>query len=94
MSETGMRVLPAMHEDSFVVYADILNALKADEMVWQNFSKQPELYRRIRIANIQSERSRPETFRKRLEKFINNTRQGILFGDWHDGGRLLDYKKE
>jgi len=27
---------------------------------------------------------------KRLKKFLDNTKQGVLYGDWHDGGRLLE----
>lgn len=30
-----------------------------------------------------------ELFKKRLEKFIENTRKGIMYGEWNDNGRLL-----
>ncbi|MBR4995337.1 MAG: YdeI/OmpD-associated family protein [Alistipes sp.] len=57
---------------------------------WQNFQTLPELYKRVRIDNIQNVRKRNlETFQRRLQKFIDNTRNGIMYGEWHDDGRLL-----
>ena len=28
---------------------------------------------------------------KRLEKLIENTKKGIVYGEWNDNGRLLNY---
>ena len=28
----------------------------------------------------------------RLEKLIENTKKGIMYGDWNDNGRLLNYQ--
>ena len=30
-------------------------------------------------------------FQKRLEKLIENTKKGIMYGEWNDNGRLLNY---
>ena len=46
------------------------------------------LYRRIRIDTIQIKKNQPELFESRLNKFIENTRKGILYGEWNDNGRL------
>lgn len=31
----------------------------------------------------------PALFKSRLDKFMENTRKGILYGGWNDNGRLL-----
>ena len=72
------------------VVQDVLAALQSDDAVWQNFQTLPALYVRVRIDNIQNIRKRdPEAFQRRLQKFIDNTRNGIMYGEWHDNGRLL-----
>ncbi|NBH99167.1 hypothetical protein E5357_01430 [Hominisplanchenecus murintestinalis] len=48
------------------------------------------LYQRVRIDTIQIKKKQPELFRSRLKKLIENTRQGIMYGDWNDNGRLLE----
>ena len=74
----------------FQIDDDVLAALQSDKAVWQNFQTLPELYMRVRIDNIQNVRKRsPETFQRRLQKFIENTRNGVMYGEWHDNGRLL-----
>ncbi len=35
-------------------------------------------------------KNQPELFCKRLEKFLKNTRENRMYGEWHDGGRLLE----
>ncbi len=54
---------------------DILNALRQDETVWENYRKFSEPYKRIRVAYIDAARKRPAEFRKRLENFIKKTRE-------------------
>ncbi len=88
MTDAGRAVLPNM---DFQIDDDILVALQSDEVVWQNFQALPTLYVRVRIDNIQNIRKRaPEAYQRRLQKFIDNTRNGILYGEWHDNGRLLE----
>ena len=55
----------------------------------QNFQNFPPLYQRIRIGNIQYYRRRKLEYQTKLDRFIAQTRQNIIFGDWHDNGRLL-----
>lgn len=91
MAEEGLKILPDMRPESFTIDKDIEARLKEDNQVYQNFINFPELYRRIRIDTIQSYKDDPELFNKRLEKFIQNTKENKMYGQWNDGGRLTDY---
>lgn len=89
MTERGKAMLPDMDIDHFRIDNDVLSALKADETAWNNFQNFPPLYNRVRIDTIQYMKKRnPELFKKRLEKFIENTRNNIMYGMWNDNGRL------
>lgn len=70
-------VLPIV-KAPFVFPPDIIDVLRQDETVWENYLKLPEPYRRIRIAYIEAARKRPEEFQKRLNNFINKTRSNEL----------------
>lgn len=89
MTDAGRAVLPDMTEMGFVIDKDILAALKADSEVWDNFQKFPPLYQRVRIDTIQIKKKQPELFKSRLHKLIDNTKKGIMYGDWNDNGRLI-----
>lgn len=91
MTEAGRSVLPDMSPDGFVIERQILNALQADEEVWNNFLNFPPLYRNVRIDTIQIKKKQPELFQSRLQKFIKNTKNGVMYGEWNDNGRLLNY---
>lgn len=91
MTDAGREVLPDMSERGFEIADDILCRLKADAAVWRNFEAFPVLYRRVRIDNIQRVRKNAALFEMRLQKFINNTRHNVMYGDWNDGGTLLSY---
>lgn len=89
MTDAGRAVLP---ESEFVIDDDIMQLLESDEQVWRNFKGLPSLYVRVRIDNIQSQRKRnADIFRKRLEKFMDYTRRGVMYGEWNDGGRLIQW---
>lgn len=90
MTEAGRCTLLDTDADSFHIDAEILQALQADPIVWQNFQTFHPLYQRVRIGNIQLKRGTP-LYQQRLHKLIRYTRQGILFGEWNDKGRLLNY---
>lgn len=90
MTDAGRKVLPDMSPDGFVIDDDILQALKCDPKVWENFLSFPGLYQRVRIDTIQIKRKNPELFYSRLQKLIDNTRDGIMYGEWNDNGRLLE----
>jgi uncharacterized protein YdeI (YjbR/CyaY-like superfamily) len=67
-------------EQEFVFPPDILDALREDEQVWDNYQKFSEPYKRIRVAFIEGARNRPEEFQKRLKYFIKKTRENKAFG--------------
>ena len=62
----------------YIFPADILDAIKADGVAWENYEKLSEPYKRIRVAYIDTARKRPSEFKKRLESFIKKTRDGKL----------------
>lgn len=87
MTETGLAELPDM-DAPFVIEPDILELLQADDDIWTHFCSFPELYRKIRISNIQRERKKPEVFNRMLNHFLAETKIGKIYGEWNDGGRL------
>lgn len=88
MTDAGRAVLPDMSPNGFIIDKDILHRLQSDPVVWNNFCQFPDLYKRIRIDTIQIKKNQPELFESRLNKFIENTRKGLLYGEWNDNGRL------
>ncbi|MFC6464367.1 YdeI family protein [Marinilactibacillus sp. GCM10026970] len=90
MTNSGRRVLPEMDPNTFKVDPKIEQLLKADPNLYQNYLNFPELYRRVRIDTIQSYKSQPDLFHRRLEKFLSQTRENKLYGQWNDNGRLLE----
>ncbi|MCC8187799.1 MAG: YdeI/OmpD-associated family protein [Bacteroides sp.] len=60
--------------DPFIFPNDIMDRLKEDEIVWINYQRFSDPYKRIRIAYIEAARKRPEEFEKRLNNFIHKTR--------------------
>uniref|UniRef100_UPI00406CA90F YdeI/OmpD-associated family protein n=1 Tax=Paenibacillus sp. FSL L8-0340 TaxID=2954685 RepID=UPI00406CA90F len=66
-------------------------ALRGWLQVYENFLAFPALYQRVRIDTIQSNIKQPDLFESRLDKFIINTKENKMYGQWHDNGRLLDY---
>ena len=89
MTDKGKAVLPDMDIKHFKIDNEILSALRAEESVWNNFQNFPPLYKRVRIDTIQYIKKRnKELFEKRLKKFIENTRNNIMYGQWNDDGKL------
>ncbi|WP_088833081.1 YdeI/OmpD-associated family protein [Paenibacillus tyrfis] len=91
MRDEGRKVLPDMGHDSFKIDRGIEQRLKEEQQVYENFMAFPDLYKRVRIDTIQSNKNQPKLFKSRLDKFITNTRENKMYGQWHDYGRLLDY---
>ena len=89
MTDAGRAVLPAMTEKGFVIDPDVLRALQSDKEVWKNFQKFLPLYQRVRIDTIQIKKRQPELLQSRLQKLLENTRKGVMYGEWNDNGRLL-----
>ena len=86
MTEAGLAAVghvfdkEADHLQSFVIPKDILKALKADKLVWENFSNFSASYQRVRISWIDDARSRQEMFSKRLAYFIKMTAKNKQYG--------------
>lgn len=89
MTDAGRAVLPDM--ENFEIDVEILEALQVDEETWKSFQSFPELYKMVRIDTIQiNKKKRPELFASRLEKFLKNTKNSVMYGEWNDFGRLLE----
>lgn len=80
MTKAGEAVLPDLSLDAFKIAPDILEALKEDEITWENFQHFPDSYQRIRIGYIEEMRRQPDEFRKRLDNFLKKTQQNKMFG--------------
>lgn len=70
-------ILPIIRKP-YSIPSDIVDAVRADSLAWKYYEGLPEPYRRIRIAYIDAARKRPDEFKKRLESFIEKTRNGKL----------------
>lgn len=90
MTDAGRAVLPDnMDKGEPCMDENILALLQSDKAFAENFARLPDLYKRVRIGNILLKLGKdPNTYRRRLEKFIDCTRRGVMYGEWNDGGRL------
>ena len=86
MTDAGRDVIP---DRGFAIDEEILEALRADPEAWANLQDLPELYIRVRIGNIQIKRG-TDLYPSRLDRFVDDTRKGIMRGNWNDDGRLLE----
>jgi uncharacterized protein YdeI (YjbR/CyaY-like superfamily) len=66
--------------EEFTIPQEILNAIKANKVVWANFQKFLPAYQRIRIAFIEGARNLPAEFEKRLNYFIEMKEKNKQFG--------------
>ena len=87
--KTREAVLPVIQKQ-FVFPQDIMECIRADETAWENYRKFSEPYKRIRVAYIEAARKRPTEFQKRLNNFIEKTRDGRLITGY--GGIEKYYK--
>lgn len=62
----------------YVFPTDIIDLIKKDAQAWHNYQNFTESYKRIRIAYIDDARRLPKEFDKRLQNFINKTRENKL----------------
>lgn len=88
MTKAGLAAVP---EDDFMVDPRVAAAIAEDKTVAANYQQFPELYKRIRIDNIQDalRTHHEKTFQKRLAKFVLYTKFDLMYGSWNDNGRLL-----
>ena len=91
MTDAGRAVLPDNMDDGEpCMDENIFALLQSDKAFAENLARLPDLYKRVRIGNILLKIDKdPNTYRRRLEKFIDCTRRGVMYGEWNDGGRLL-----
>ena len=80
MTKAGLDAIGDVLDEPFVIPADILDALKADDQTWRNFEAFPESYKRIRVGWIDASRRRPEVFKQRLDYLARMTAQNERFG--------------
>jgi len=67
-------------DEEFVFPEDIMEVLRKDPVVWENYQQFSASYKRIRIAYIDSARTCRDEFNKRLGNFIKNTKHNKLIG--------------
>ena len=88
MTPAGREALS--NAERFSIDEDILALLRSDPIAWNNLQTFPKLYVRVRIDNIQYLKDRdPDTYRKRLDRFMKHTKRNEMYGDWNDDGKLL-----
>ena len=93
MTPAGLAVLPDHDPKNFVFEEWVINALKADPIVWKNFNSFPGAYQRIKVDRIQhyNNTTRPEYALHMLQTLIDDTRKGKMQPGWDDNGKLLNY---
>ena len=93
MTPAGLAVLPEHDPKNFVFEEWVINALKADPIVWKNFNSFPGAYQRIKVDRIQhyNNTKRPEYALHMLQTLIDDTHKGKMQPGWDDGGKLINY---
>jgi len=56
-------------------------ALKAEPDAWSNYFGFPELYRRVRIGNIEEVRKNRSELERKLHNFVRKTADNQMFGN-------------
>ena len=91
MTDLGRAVLPALGASSFLFDREVEADLKKARVLTKFKSFHP-LYQRVRASNLAFyRRHHPEQYQRMLQHVIAKTKQGKMYGQWNDYGRLLDY---
>lgn len=90
MTDEGRKILPSDIYQPFKIDSVIEEKLKEDQQIYENFMAFPDLYRRIRIDTIQTNKKDAVLFESRLAKLIEQTKANKQYGAWHDNGRLIE----
>ena len=90
MTPRGIDCLPDMDPEAFQIDSEILDALLREPETYAHFLNFPRLSRHVRIDTIQIKKNQPDLFKSPLEKLLEHTRANRMYGEWHDGGRLLE----
>jgi len=93
MTSDGLAVMPDPDPAKFVFEDWVIDALKVDKQVWENFLSFPGVYQRIKVDRIQHymNTKRPEYANHMLQTLIDDTRKGKLQPGWDDEGKLTNY---
>lgn len=84
----GKGGFPYLLETEFTIDDIIVEELRKHPVAMDNFSRFPELYKRVKIGNIQMKRNNSDLYWRRLDKFIRFTCRNKMYGEWNDNGRL------
>lgn len=88
MTPLGKKALPSMRYKEDV---DVVNELKKAR-VYSKFKSFPPLYQRVRMYNVAFYKNRDKkVYESALKHLIEKTKNGEMFGEWNDYGRLLNY---
>lgn len=91
MTDAGRAALPDMSENGFAIDAEIMQAFLKNPTAWAKFQGFPPLYQRVRVDSIQRDKKKDRAvFEKRLQKLIEQSEAGRMFGEWNDYGRLTE----
>jgi uncharacterized protein YdeI (YjbR/CyaY-like superfamily) len=74
-SKTGEIII-----EPYILPEDILEILKKEPTIWNNFQNFSEIYKNVRIAFIDGARKRPEIFNARLNYFMKMTSKNKKYG--------------
>lgn len=85
MAEAGRAAMPP---DNFKMDKRVRTAFKKNPEAWEFFQSTPKLYQRVRLDSVQRHE---ELFESRLKRLIEQCAKRKMFGEWNDGGRLLNF---
>ncbi len=83
MTPNGLKVLEGKMGDPnepLEIPDWILEQLKEDPEVWENFQNFSHFYKRLKIGWIREAQKRMEEAQKRLNYLIKNTKKGKMYG--------------
>ena len=89
MTAAGSTTLPDLTMQTELP-PDIEAALRASETCWAHWQAMPVLYRAVRLGYVDEVRRQPLEFARRLANLVAKTARNVQFGNWDDGGRLLE----
>ena len=91
MRPEGKKVLPNLGKRSFKIDPELIKIFK-EKRIYSKFKSFPKLYQNIRCYNLMFyKKLDKETYEKALNFFVLNTKKGLMYGQWNDYGRLLEY---
>jgi len=91
MTDAGRAVLPDMDVNNFKFDKAFLRILKKND-IEDIFFSFPPLYQRVRSTNVmQTKVNQPKEFKNAVVNFVEKTKDGEMYGEWNDYGRLIDY---